>query len=200
MIVSQVCTIQMGLTTRSRLDFDDGGALVLQLRDVVAGGEVDFGGLSRANLPEAHERYLVGSGDVVFRSRGEHTTAKAIDEPAVEKAVAILPLIILRPRRSIITPEFLAWSINLPAAQRHLDSAARGTSIRMVPKSALDDLRIDVPNLATQDRIIAAAKLANREASLIADLLEKKQSLATLMLADAAKRASELRPSARSKP
>ena len=64
---------------------------------------------------------------------------------------------------------------------------------------ALDDLRLDVPDLATQRRIVAAANLARREAVLAASLVEKSLSLTTLTLADAAKRAAEFRPSERSK-
>ena len=72
--------------------------------------------------------------------------------------------------------------------------------MRMVPKSALDDLPIDVPDLATQRRIVAAANLSRCEAALAISLAEKSLSLTTLALADAAKRASERRPFERSKP
>ena len=201
MQLSSLCALQMGYTTRSRLEpASEGGVLALQLRDISADGEIGFQTLSRVQLPDLSERYMVGSGDVVFRSRGERTTATAIDESMNEQAVAILPLIILRPDPSVITPQFLAWSINLPANQRRLDESAQGASIRMVPKSALDDLRIDVPDLASQRHIVAAANLARREAALAAGLAQKSLSLTTLALADAAKRASERRPSERSKP
>lgn len=201
MKLAKLCTIQMGYTARSRLEpATAGGVLALQLRDFSADGEIRLATVARVHLPDVSERYMVGSGDVVFRSRGERTTAIAIGESVGEKAVAILPLIILRSNPSIITPEFLAWSINLPASQRHLDASAQGASIRMVPKSALDDLRLDVPDLATQRHIVAAANLARREAALAANLAEKNLSLTNLALADAAKRASEHRPNERSKP
>jgi hypothetical protein len=201
MKLSSLCALQMGYTARSRLEpASEGGVLALQLRDISADGDIGFQTLSRVQLPDLSERYMVGSCGVVFRSRGERTTATSIDESMNEQAVAILPLIILRPDPSIITPQFLAWSINLPANQRHLDASAQGSSIRMVPKSALDDLHLDVPDLATQHSIVAAAILARREAALAASLAEKSLSLTTLALADAARRASERRPSERSKP
>lgn len=201
MHVTNLCTVQMGYTARSRLEpAGPDGVLALQLRDISADGDIGFATLARVRIPALSERYMVGSGDVIFRSRGERTTAIVIDDSMNEQAVAILPLIILRPNPSIITPQFLAWSINLPANQRHLDASAQGASIRMVPKSALDDLRLDVPDLATQRRIVAAANLARREAALAASLAEKSLSLTTLALADAAKRASERRPSERNKP
>ena len=201
MKLSSLCALQMGYTARSRLEpASEGGVLALQLRDISADGDIGIQTLSRVQLPDLSERYMVGSGDVVFRSRGERTTATAIDESMKERAVAILPLIILRPDPSFITPQFLAWSINLPANQRRLNESAQGASIRMVPKSALDELRIDVPDLATQRHIVAAANLALREAALAASVAEKSLSLTTLALANAAKRASEHGPSERSKP
>lgn len=200
MKLSSLCALQMGYTARSRLEpASEGGVLALQLRDISADGDIGIHTLSRVQLPELSDRYMVGSGDVVFRSRGERTTATAIDESMNEQAVAILPLVILRPDTSIITPQFLAWSINLPATQRHLDSSAQGGSMRMVPKSALDELSIDVPDLATQRHIVSVANLARREAALAASLAEKNLSLTTLALAEAAKRTSEHRPSERSK-
>lgn len=201
MKLSEVCTIQMGFTARARLDpATDGGRLAIQLRDITPDGEITLATLARVDLSDVSDRYDVGNGDVVFRSRGERTIAIAIDDAIHERAIAILPLMILRPNPSRITSEFLAWSINLPTSQRHLDQAAQGGSLRMVPKSALEDLRLDVPDLTTQRQITAAAKLAKREAALAASLVEKNLSLTTLTLADIAKRTSNTRPSERSKP
>jgi hypothetical protein len=200
MILAELCTIQMGFTARARLEpASVGGRLALQLRDIAPDGEIGLATLARVDLPDVSKRYVVTAGDVVFRSRGERTIAIALDDSLREGAIAVLPLMILRPKLSRITPEFLAWSINLPASQRHLDQASQGGSLRMVPKSALEDLRLDVPSLATQRQITAAAQLARREAALAATLVEKNLSLTTLALADIAKRASDIRPSERSK-
>jgi hypothetical protein len=201
MKLSDVCNIQMGFTARARLErADEGGCLAIQLRDIAQEGEIGLATLSRVDLPDVSKRYLVAAGDVLFRSRGERTIAIALNGSLEEAAIAILPLMILRPDAPRITAEFLAWSINLPTSQRHLDQAAQGGSLRMVPKSALEDLCLDVPDLATQRQITAAAHLARREAALAATLVEKNLSLTTLALADIAKRASDIRPSERSKP
>lgn len=201
MRLSDLCSIQMGFTARSRLDSaHEGGRLAIQLRDIAPDGEIVLTKLARVDLPDVSDRYVVADGDVVFRSRGERTIAIALDDSMQESAIAILPLMILRPDTTRITPEYLAWSINLPASQRHLDKASQGGSLRMVPKSALEDLRLDVPDLATQRQITTAANLAKREATLAATLAEKNLSRATLALADIAKRSSSIRPSERSKP
>jgi hypothetical protein len=201
MRLADICTVQIGYTARSRLEpADAGGVLALQLRDVAADGEVRLETLSRVVIRDVAQRYLVSSGDVIFRSRGDRTTATVMSDAGGEAIAVILPLVILRPDRAIATPDFIAWSINLPSSQRHLDATSQGGSVRMVSKSALDELQIDVPDLATQHRIGAAAALARREAVLAASLAEKQLTLTTLALANAAKRGSAIRPSARSKP
>lgn len=50
--------------------------------------------------------------DVVFHSRGEQNTATVLDERLREPALAALPLMVLRPNRNVVSPEYLAWAIN----------------------------------------------------------------------------------------
>ncbi|MBF0095119.1 MAG: restriction endonuclease subunit S [Alphaproteobacteria bacterium] len=136
---------------------------------------------------EAADRYFVRAGDVLFRSRGERNTASALDARFVEPAVAVLPLLVLRPKRDVVTPEYLAWAINQPAAQRHFDETAYGASIRMVPRSSLDDLELDIPDIAVQEKIVAIDALAERERELSILAAEGRRRLASMILAERAK-------------
>ena len=67
----------------------------------------------------------------------------------------MLPLYILRPRQRVVLPEFVAWAINQPRAQRHFDRFARGTNMRMVPRAVLTGLEIALPDLEVQRRVVA---------------------------------------------
>jgi len=126
---------------------------------------------------------------VIFRSRGDRNTAVALDESFEEPALAVLPLMILRPNLDAVTPQFLAWAINQPMAQRHFDSTAYGTKMQMVPRSALEQLQIDVPNLATQHQILAIDDLAEQERSLAILASEKRRRLTTVILGNLASHA-----------
>lgn len=158
MLLPSACALQLGYTARARFEPAADGMLVIQLRDVTDDG-VEPGHLMRTQLHERVDRYLVREGDVLFRSRGERNIAIALGRPFSEPAIAVSPLMVLRPKKEVINPAFLAWSINQPDAQRHFDTIARGTSIRMIPKASLEDLAIDVPDLETQRRIVAIADL-----------------------------------------
>ena len=135
-----ICTVQIGYTVRRRIRRAQDGVLTVQLRDVPPNGRVDPAGLTRLQVEAVSERYLVGRGDVLFRSRSESNTATVLDDRFQEPALAMLPLFILRPNRDVVLAEFVAWAINQPRAQRHFDRFARGTNMRMIPRAVLTDL------------------------------------------------------------
>lgn len=195
MRLADACTIHTGYTARGRLEPTAvGGVLAIQLRDVSPDGLVDPDRLTRVQLEDLADRYFVRAGDLVFRSRGERNTASALDERLQEPALAVLPLMVLRPNRDVVTPEYLAWAINQPPAQRHFDSAARGTNIRMIPRTSLDDLELDVPDIATQKIIVAVDALAERERELSQLAAETRRKMMSLILVE---RASRMRPKTR---
>lgn len=195
MRLADACTIHTGYTARGRLEpTATGGVLAIQLRDISPDGLVDPERLTRVQLDGLAERYFVRTGDVVFRSRGERNTASALDERLQEPALAVLPLMVLRPKRDVVMPQYLAWAINQPPAQRHFDSAARGTNIRMIPRSSLDDLELDVPDIETQGKIVVVDALAERERELTQLAAETRRKMISLLLVE---RANSMRPKTR---
>lgn len=188
MRLRDVCSVQIGYTARSRLEPAPEGVPVIQLRDLTQGGAAGPEQLARVHLAEPAERYAVSAGDVLFRSRGDLNLAVALDERFAEPAIAVLPLMILRPHPSVVLPEYLAWAINQPTTQRYFDVSARGTSLRMVSKASLDDLQLDLPDLETQRLIVTVADLAAREAELMRQLATLKKDQTNRLLAEHAHR------------
>ena len=183
MRISEVCKIQLGYTARGRLEpSHENGVKAIQLRDVVSNRQIDPFLLNEFDLSKVPGKYRAGGGDVVFRPRGDRNTASVIDETWDETAVVLLPLLLLRPNRSLITPRYLEWVINQAPAQRHFDKFARGTKLRMIPRSSFDDLMIDLPNLKHQRAIVEVAELASQEQILSALMAEKKRTLLNVTL------------------
>lgn len=188
MRVDQVCEIQSGYTARERLSASPSGIPALQLRDLnetddwaqIEPGTYDLGHLK--------ERYFAGPGDVLFRSRGSLNTASVVPNDWPHLAAVLLPLLLLKPDTARIRPEFLMWAINHPDTQRMLDKRARGTSLRMIPKAALAELEIDVPDLATQDAILETSRLADYAKHLENRAAELRRNLTSMVLRDAAQR------------
>ena len=187
MRIGNTCTILSGYTFRRKLlPAEQDGTLTLQLGDVSPDGHIDPGRLTRVAFDDLPERYLVGRGDVIFRSRGEPNIAVALDDRFVEPVLAVLPLFVLRPKQDIILPEYLAWAIDQPTSQRHFDRVARGTTMRMVPRSGLEILEISVPPIETQRRIVAIDALAERERSLTILAANKRRAITGQILYDQA--------------
>ncbi|MBY5337337.1 restriction endonuclease subunit S [Rhizobium leguminosarum] len=176
MCLSDVCDVRSGFTARGRLEEEADGVPVLQLRDVTDSAAIDPSLLMRSKFRGSVERYLAGAGDVVFRSRGERNIAARLDSRFVEPAVAVLPILILRPKVRIL-PEYLVWAINQPEAQRHFDADARGATIRMIPKASIESLELEVPDVATQKMVVEIDTLSRREAELTMELIDKRRRL-----------------------
>ena len=192
MRLSDLSDIHSGYTARGRLDpAPEGGVLALQLRDVGATGEMSASDFQRYHLNKLSDRYFVRGGEVVFRSRGEPNAAAAIPDPLPEPVVVIVPLVIVRPDRSRILPEYLAWAINQPEAQRQLGAEAQGTSLRMIPKTVLENLQIALPDLPTQQSIVELDALARQEGQLLRRLAARRETLLSTILGEAAKAADQ---------
>lgn len=190
--LSSLCTIQSGFTARGRLDpAEHGNVLALQLRDVPPSGDILFNNLTRIQLDPVPEKYLLRTGDVVFRSRGERTTAAVIDASFLVPALAVLPLMILRPHPHVLSGAYLAWIINQEPAQRHFEESAQGTSLRMVSRSSLEDLKIAVPSIETQQRILQLDAMAQRERGLAEQLTMKRHELIRRLLVERATKSNK---------
>lgn len=188
MRLRDICTIQTGHTARRGLHPVGAGegVPVIRLRDVWAGAATEPDRLERVRADGIAARYLVASGDVLFRSRGDQNTATALDERFREPAIALHPLFILRPKPRTVLPEFLAWAINHPAAQRQFDRVARGTNMRMVLRPGLERLQVPVPSIQTQQRIVAVDALAFRERTLSIRAADRRRLLTARLLGEVA--------------
>ena len=110
-----------------------------------------------------------------------------MDESIPEPALAILPLMILRPDPQTLSGAYLAWAINQePGSQRYFGEEAQGTSLRMVSRTALENLKIAVPDFETQQRILQVDALAERERQLAEQLTLKHYELIHRVLVERA--------------
>lgn len=183
MLLSEVCTIQSGLTIKSKLlPSGVGSRKVIRLNDIAEDGTIDLETLSEASLPDIPKRYEVQSGDLVFRSRGAYNVAAYIPRRTNVVAVPIMPVLILRPNRSVIRPDYLAWEINKLSSQRYFKRMVQGSTIRILPLSAVTNLKINVPDHDCQREIVRTVRLIERRAGLQRELDQLQRSHAELEL------------------
>lgn len=181
--IKKIATVYMGYPFRSRLERVEGGnVFVIQMKDIDENSRLDIGDLIPVDLPAVKDVHRINQGDVIFRSRGRINTATLVEQP-LENTVAAAPLLRLRIKKDSLMPEYLAWYINQPKSQAYLERQAAGTISRMINKTAVEDMVIEIPPLERQKQIIAIARLSEREQTLFRLLAEKRkiQTDATLM-------------------
>ena len=182
MTLGGACDIRAGYTARTALKEDaENGVPAIQLRDL-QGEQVDLNLATKYALDGKLDRYLVKPGDVLFRSRGENNTASIAVGDAGEAAVALLPIMVIRPKSDDLLPEYVVWSINQHEAQRHLDLGARGTKLRMIPRECLETLPLHIPSLAVQRMITDLDALSATETRILHELADTKRKFTRLAL------------------
>jgi len=126
-------------------------------------------------MPEQHDdfvaqeilddEYITQKGDVLVRLR-EPNLAVYIDD---ENTGLVVPshVAIIRTMGSAIVEEYLAHHINSNSVQNQLSIVSKGTTIPMIKTKDLADLKIKLPPLEIQQRIVSWLGLANREIELL---------------------------------
>jgi restriction endonuclease S subunit len=174
-LLKKITAIHMGYPFRSRLERAEGGNIsVIQMKDIDENSRLNAEDLVPVNLPEVKDIHRIEKGDVIFRSRGRINTATLV-EGSLANAVAAAPLLRIRIKTEKVLPGYLAWYINQPKSQAYLEKQAAGTISRMINKKAVEEMEIVLPSLDEQNRIVAIARLADREQTLLHLLGEKRK-------------------------
>ena len=174
--LKNIASVQIGLAFRSRIEPEADGVAVIQMRDLTEDNKLSHHDLTTVKVDGLSDHHLVKRKDLIFRSRGQTTTATIVDTE-IGPAVVAAPLLRIRVTSKHVLPEYLCWFVNQPLAQAFLHSRATGTAMTLIGKSALDALEVPLPDLETQERIVALADLSNKEQKLMRELAEKKEKL-----------------------
>lgn len=182
--IKQLATVQMGYSFRSRLEASRSGEIaVIQMKDLLQDNTVGCKNLVKIEMETVKKHHLAQKGDLVFRSRGQITTAAIlVEDPG--KAVVAAPLLRIRITKSDkILPEYLNWYISQRDAQIFLASRAKGTVQKMISKQTVEDMEVYLPTLEKQQHIVDLAKLSAQERTILGTLSEKRdQYISTLLM------------------
>jgi hypothetical protein len=170
----------------------DGSHVIIQVRDLDLGGRfrdevlssngvvpyVWYDGLYHVTPAADPGRYRVLPGDVLFLARGQRLIAVPVTAPP-ENAIAAYHFYIVRPYGDRLQPEYLAWYINQPPARAYLGERLHGSHMKMVPKSAFEELVIEIPPLQVQKAVVELEQLRQREEYLLGRLVRTRGKMLT---------------------
>lgn len=149
---------------------------LLNLRSVNPAGYVD---LTQTDIFESGEKlsseYLTRKGDVIIRI-SEPYTAVYIDERN-EGMVISSYFVIIRCDVNRILPEFLYWLLNTEKEKRKIYKNAGNNMLGSVNAKYFAQLKVNVPDIAGQQRIADMYSTAVTEVKLLRRLAEKKERL-----------------------
>lgn len=178
--LSKIAEIRAGLQTRESLDYQPVGThSILQVRDfndektaLLPGKE-----LAKISPGTVSPETELSLHDVVFLAKGQHNFAfhcPLFSEPTLAASY----FFVIRCGDSLL-PEFLTWFLNRRSTRKHLKRIrTSGTHMPVVRRDDLETLRVPVPPIDAQRRIIEIQNLADEEAFLLSKLARQRAKIA----------------------
>jgi restriction endonuclease S subunit len=163
-------------------------AHVVQIKDVRNTWEITNTPLIQAQqLPlirwEGSNKAFASPGSVLLPARGAkggyfRASYLSSDQQGQLPVVVSSQLLIITTKQGVL-PEFLCWSLNRPAMQYWLSKGAgsQGTNIVMLNTKVAKELKLEIPTLATQEKILYLNKLWEQEQQLTQALLKNRETM-----------------------
>jgi type I restriction enzyme S subunit len=124
--------------------------------------------------PEELERWRLVSGDVLIiegNGSAEQIGRTALFRGEIANCVHQNHVIRIRPNTSRLLPEFLNWFLNSPPGQEAVQAQSRTTSgLRTLSVGRIRSIRVPVPTLSEQRRIVAELEELKTEVDLLESL------------------------------
>lgn len=153
----------------------EGTVAVVQMKDILPGGGVDWSSAVRTELVGRKEPDWLSDGDLLFVSRGSRYFAVCVDSPPAPAVCGPHLFHVTVKARELLMPEFLAWVVGQGPVQRQLLQAASGSLQLSVTRQALEALEIPLPSLATQRVVTDLAAAAARERAVLTALIQNRE-------------------------
>ncbi len=188
--LADLATVRTGYPFRGPIaEVHTDGVLVAQMKDVDPSAGLKWETVVRTELTGRKEPDWLQAGDILFVPRGQRFFASSIGPPP-GLAVCGPHLVLLRLRPGArVTSDFLAWQINQPPVQKQLRIAAEGTNQLSVRISEIEGLRLALPPIEQQLRIVGLADAAARERGLLTQLIANREQQLAAIAANLAKAA-----------
>lgn len=123
-------------------------------------------------------RYKLEQGDILYLSRGGNTYPVLI-ESVPEQTVAPATFFILTPRPNVV-PEYLVWCLEQSPTEALIGTMRTGGGTPTIPRQWFMEIKLPLPDMATQHRIGELWRLQNRERRLRRQLLTESSNLQRL--------------------
>jgi restriction endonuclease S subunit len=186
--IKDIADIQLGYQFRKKIEPErDGTHQVIQIRDFDKNQIFNQEGLCWVKIDQLSDKYVVHKNDILFLARGHRNFAVHVID-SIEDTIAASHFFILKIKTNNVIPEYLAWFINQAPAREYLyNLARRGSHMPIIPKSVFENLKVHIPDIETQKKIVKLNTLIDKERTLLYNLREKRALLIRSLCLKAAK-------------
>lgn len=179
----EIATIQTGIYRRPALN---GDVIYLQAKHFDENGRLK----SKEDIQpcivqdNSIKQHILTENDILFAAKGDKNFA-CVFQKSLGMAIASSTFFIIKVRKTPgapVVPEYIAWYLNHPRIHLYLKTQAKGSAVQSVSKKTLEELKIAIPGMETQRKILAFNKLVERERELTKQIVEQKTFLYQFMM------------------
>ncbi|MEQ8578545.1 MAG: restriction endonuclease subunit S [Balneola sp.] len=174
MKLEQISDISFGSVSKTGTK---GRVPCLQVVNITPEGDLDFDKTYYAVVKVDDDISLLHSNSIVLPAKGQKFSSALISTEHSNTFVASSSLFVIRVINSSIIPKYLHWYLNRAKVKWQLESVAAGSNISSLSIKELRSLRINVPELDIQKKIVELKEMQEKELMLIQRLGQKRKKL-----------------------
>jgi hypothetical protein len=173
--LGDVAEVRLGYPFRGAVSgLVGGGARVIQMKDLSRNGLAPMAGWLETALPGRGGGHELVDGDVLFGARGTSYCACLVSDPPSCTVASQHMYVIRTRRRERLLPEFLAWQLNQPPAQRYFAQSAEGSRQLSIRRAVLEAVPLRVPPPSQQQAVVALQRTADAERRVLQTLIDHR--------------------------
>ncbi|MEQ9277942.1 MAG: restriction endonuclease subunit S [Balneola sp.] len=174
MKLEQIAEISFGSVTKTS---SKGRVPCLQVVNITTDGNLDFDKTYYAEGKAENAVSLLPLSSIVLPAKGQKFSSAIISIEQSNTFEASSSLFVIRIKSRSVVPEYLHWYLNRSKIKWRLESVAVGSNISSLSIKELRSLRIEVPELEVQKKIVELKKMQEKELLLIQKLGQKRKKL-----------------------
>ncbi len=176
--LKNIADIRAGYPFRGRImDTPGADVHVVQMKNAAPDRGVDWSDLARTKLLGRREPDFLRAGQILFVARGNHNFAICLEDVPVRSVCSPHFFLLDARDEAGAAPEFLAWQINQSRAQAYFRKSAEGSNSLSIRRGILEALPIVVPDMETQEKIVALNRTFLEEMSVMRKLMENRRRM-----------------------
>lgn len=180
--LKEITDIRSGHLFRTQIRFDvNGDKLVIRPTDMDnATSRINYENLERIS-EDVSKDAILSEHDVIVKAKGNNNKASYVSISRY-KMVPTNHFIIIRINNDKIFPKYLAWFLNRGPAQSYFRMMTGGTSTQNLKIETLGNLKISIPQLEIQKKIVDVHELLEKEQYLLDRISVKRNKMVENLL------------------